>query len=62
MTATLGDDWRDFFDIICCYCRKPLFFWDVKTDPFFELDESKANYKGKAITDPNELVLGKTYT
>ena len=62
MTATLGDDWRDFFDIICSYCRKPLFFWDVKTDPFFELDESKANYKGKAITDPNELVLGKTYT
>jgi len=28
MTTTLGDDWRSFFDIICCYCRKPLFFWD----------------------------------
>lgn len=28
MTATLGDDWRSFFDVLCCYCRKPLFFWD----------------------------------
>lgn len=28
MTATLGDDWRSFFDVVCCYCRKPLFFWD----------------------------------
>lgn len=28
MTTTLGEDWRTFFDVICCYCRKPLFFWD----------------------------------
>ncbi|CDW90182.1 UNKNOWN [Stylonychia lemnae] len=62
MTATLGDDWKDFFDIVCCYCRKPLFFWDIKTDPFFELDQSKANQKGKAIVDQSELKQGTTYT
>lgn len=62
MSTTLGDDWRSFFDIICCYCRKPLFFWDQKIDPFYELDESKANFKGKAITDPFALKEGRIYT
>ena len=62
MTATLGEDWRSFFEIVCSYCRKPLFFWDVKTDPFYELDESRANYKGRAILDPADLVEGGIYT
>lgn len=56
MTATLGEDWRTFFDIVCCYCRKPLFFWDVKTDPFYELNLDAANLKGRPITDANQLI------
>jgi hypothetical protein len=51
MTATLGEDWRSFFDVVCCYCRKPLYFWDQKPSPFFTLDKSKLNLKGKAIDD-----------
>jgi len=62
MTATLGDDWKTFFDIICCYCRKPLFFWDIKTDPFYEVDNTKANLKGRAILEPELLTQGTVYT
>lgn len=58
MTATLGEDWRSYFDIVCCYCRKPLFFWDVKTDPFYELDLDALNLKGRPINDPELLIQG----
>ena len=46
MTATLGDDWKTFFDVVCCYCRKPLYFWDQKPSPFFTYDPSQLNLKG----------------
>ena len=26
MSTTLGEDWRDFFDAVFCFCRKPNFF------------------------------------
>ena len=51
MTATLGADWRGFFDVICCNCRKPLFFWDQKPSPFCAFDPTKPNLKGETVTD-----------
>lgn len=64
MTSTLGDDWRSFFDIVCCYCRKPLFFWDQKPSPFYTYDPSKPNLQGKTITTADDLVIapGEIYT
>lgn len=55
MTATLGDDWRSFFDVICCACRKPLYFWDMKPAPFYVYDPKSPNLKGKPILDAAEL-------
>jgi|LauGreDrversion4_2_1035121.scaffolds.fasta_scaffold19049_8 hypothetical protein len=55
MTTTLGEDWRSFFDVICCNCRKPLFFWDQKPSPFFTFDPSKPNLKGITITEPDQM-------
>lgn len=59
MTTTLGKDWRQYFDIISCYSRKPIFFWDQKVmTPFFELDTRQANFKGKPIMRPEDLKEG----
>jgi hypothetical protein len=64
MTATLGDDWRTFFDVICCYCRKPLFFWDQKPSPFFPYNPKDKLLRGKAINDCAEMkeTPGEIYT
>lgn len=64
MTATLGDDWRTFFDVICCYCRKPLFFWDQKPSPFFSFNPKDKLLRGKAINDSAEMkeTPGEIYT
>lgn len=63
MTATLGDDWRSFFDVICCACRKPLFFWDQKPAPFYPHDPKALNLKGRPILDQAEMTAtpGETY-
>ena len=48
MKTTLGDNWKELFDIVCSYCRKPVFFWDQKErPPFYALDTKSKNYKGK---------------
>lgn len=64
MTATLGDDWRSFFDVVCCYCRKPLYFWDQKLVPFYTLDPTKPNLRGQAISDAHDMKTtpGEIYT
>jgi len=62
MTATLGEDWIKYFEIVCSYARKPIFFWDQKVmPPFYTLDTSIPNYKGTPIVDPNKLESGKIY-
>jgi hypothetical protein len=35
-TNSLGADWKDLFDIVVCYARKPGFF--ISTKPFLKLD------------------------
>ena len=62
MSTTLGDDWKSLFDIICDYCRKPLFFWDQKPAPFYTYDPLSPNLKGKPIYDADDLQVGALYT
>jgi hypothetical protein len=57
MTATLGDDWRSFFDVVCMACRKPLYFWDMKPAPFYPYDPKAPNMKGKPIIDASQMSL-----
>jgi hypothetical protein len=62
LKATLGERWNEIFDIVCSYCRKPIFFWDQKVlPPFYKLDKSKANFKGKPILNPDDIQNGKIY-
>ena len=64
MTATLGDDWRQFFDVVCCYCRKPLFFWDQKPSPFYTYDPSSKMLRGQQLLNGEEMSdrPGEIYT
>jgi HAD superfamily 5'-nucleotidase-like hydrolase len=64
MTATLGDDWRQFFDVVCCYCRKPLFFWDQKPSPFYTYDPSSKMLRGQQLFHGEEMSdrPGEIYT
>jgi 5' nucleotidase family len=62
MSATLGDDWRQFFDVICCACRKPLYFWDQKPAPFYPHDPNAHNLKGRPINDASEMSLAPHQT
>lgn len=50
MSTTIGEDWLKFFDLACCYCRKPVFFTGNEA-PFYAFDPSKKNLKGKMIYD-----------
>jgi 5' nucleotidase family len=62
MTITLGEDWKSFFDILCFYCKKPIFFLESKSTPFYEIDETKCDLKGKTIHKAEELKLNGEYT
>ena len=45
MSTTLGKDWRDSFDFVFSFCRKPHFF--SAKNPFFVMDTSKPDYNGE---------------
>jgi len=60
MTVTLGEDWENFFDLICCHTRKPLFFHS-QTHPFHPHDSSRLNLKGDAIHSHDDLEEGMKY-
>ena len=47
MTATLGQDWKDFFDTIIFNARKPLFH--RTTSPFITVDPHSPTMKGNEI-------------
>lgn len=63
MKQTLGEKWKDLFDIICSYCRKPMFFEQDTKDrsAFYALDTTKKNYKGKEITHADDLLPGEIH-
>ena len=56
MKATLGDDWKSYFDLINANCRKPAFFG--KDQPFYTIDKTADNIKGPVA---QFLVKGETY-
>jgi len=55
-TAALGPNWREYFDLVVCYAKKPGFFTGGK--PFCELD---GTVETRALK-PEELKLGETYS
>ncbi|XP_055709133.1 5'-nucleotidase domain-containing protein 1 [Phlebotomus papatasi] len=52
----LGDQWRDLFDAVICFARKPAFFSDRR--PFLEV----SGYEECGPADVNNLRLGQIYT
>ena len=58
MTATLGEDWRNFFDFVSICAMKPHYFQhDQYKSPFREFD-----YETLRETVVKELEDGKTYS
>jgi hypothetical protein len=49
MSTTLGDDWRSFFNMVFCDCRKPNFFKGEA--PMYEANPDASNFKGREITE-----------
>ena len=47
MKVTLGDDWRSFFNMVFCNCKKPGFF-NTKNTMYF-LDTNKHDFNGQRI-------------
>jgi hypothetical protein len=47
MSTTLGKDWRSFFNMVFCDCRKPNFFKGEAN--MFERDASKESKNGARI-------------
>lgn len=56
MRATIGDDWKDYFDLINANCRKPAFFG--KDQEFYTIDKTADNLKGPV---PQFLIKGEAY-
>ncbi|GAB0099779.1 5'-nucleotidase domain-containing protein 1 [Sergentomyia squamirostris] len=55
-TYALGENWRQLFDQVICFARKPAFFFDRR--PFIEV----SGYQECDPVDPNQLTVGKLYT
>lgn len=56
-TYAFGKDWRNFFDVIVCYAKKPGFF--TKDRPFLRSHDTEETTEK---IDPSQLKLGKVYT
>lgn len=48
MSTTLGEDWKQFFDLMCSFSCKPTLFKDTK--PFYEVDLNNPMLRGTKIT------------
>jgi hypothetical protein len=53
MKATIGDDWKDFFDICIANSKKPLFH-DTE-NPFYELNLYAKDLKGKKYDSSHDF-------
>jgi len=56
MTTSIGEDWRDFFDLISVASLKPQFWYDPNPEKkkeaphaFIEVDKQKLNYRGQEM-------------
>lgn len=52
----LGDNWRDYFDLVICFARKPGFFTSAK--PFVQLN----GIEETLALQPEQLKLGEIYS
>ena len=59
MSTTLGEDWRQFFDMVCANSRKPLFF--SGTQPFWKCNPSLPDFK-ESLVNLAEQVEGNEQT
>ena len=57
MTTSFGPDWKDYFDVICIYAQKPIFFNEPKAF-FREANVEEPMYEGKKVA---ALEKGKEY-
>mmetsp|Transcript_48473 Transcript_48473/g.65821 ORF Transcript_48473/g.65821 Transcript_48473/m.65821 type:complete len:81 (+) Transcript_48473:510-752(+) len=48
METTLGEDWKQFFDLLCSFSCKPSLFNNTK--PFYEVDLNDPKLRGAEIT------------
>lgn len=53
MTATIGQDWQDFFHLILINCKKPVF--QATDSVFFSIDGTAKNRKGKVLSSLEEF-------
>ena len=53
MKATLGEHWRNFFDLVCANAKKPL--WQRADAPLYEVDMASTTLRGKKISSQEEL-------
>lgn len=63
MSMLVGEQWRDYFDVVIVQARKPKFFTDV-TRPLRVYDESKGVHTWDKVTKLNKGVVyyeGKIY-
>lgn len=56
-TYAFGKDWRNFFDIVICFAKKPGFF--TKDRPFLRSHDTEETTEE---IDPSQLQLGEVYT
>jgi len=59
MSTTLGEDWRSFFNMVFCDCRKPNFFKGEAA--MYEADPNVINFKGKPVSELKEDSKNVTY-
>jgi hypothetical protein len=53
MKATLGDDWKDFFDLCIANSKKPLFH--ETENPFYDLNLYAKDLKGKKYDSSSDF-------
>lgn len=58
MTSSIGEDWKDYFDLVCVASMKPAFFKDPTEGPhppnkFMKVDRNIENYMGAEVTAPD---------
>ena len=53
MSTTLGPDWRNFFDFVFAFCRKPHFF--STENPMYIMDKSIKDFNGTEVKSADEL-------
>jgi len=61
MKTTLGEDWREFFNIVLTACGKPYFFDQNWVQHFYEVDLNQDNLRGRELREGELLHDGQIY-